>query len=677
MVASNDGEGTVNQDISRQMRELIDQIEYHRVRYYRDSDPEIGDREYDLLEKQLRELEAAHPELVQPDSPSFRVGSGIADKHLTVRHAQPMLSLDNAYSVDEVIAFMDRANKAAETELAYTAELKIDGLSLSVIYRHGLIERAVTRGDGSSGEEVTRNAKTLRNLPLRVPAWSEIGRMEVRGEVYMQRDSFEALNQERLEAGLPTFANPRNSAAGSMRLLDSSEVARRRLMMFVFQVTGPWSDEFTTHFETLEALRQLGFPVNGLTKRLEQPSDLEALSVEWRELRHQLNYETDGIVIKVDQLGLRDAIGWTAKFPKWAIAYKFPAEQASTKINAIQVQVGRTGVLTPVAEFDAVQLAGTTVTRATLHNFDEIEKKDIRLGDWVFVEKGGDIIPKVIKVILNKRPDDSQPYAPPTHCPICSEPVERPEGQVALRCVNLTCPAQLERRIRHFASRDAMDIQGLGREWVAQLVEKGLLSDLASIYRLEPEQLMELERAGEKWVANLLEQIQASKQQPFERVLFGVGIPMVGEKVAQQLVAEFGDFDKLKAASAEEIAAIHGMGEKIAESIVHHLTLPSYRQTFEAFSELGLKLSAERTETKPRPLQGKTIVITGTLSGYTRKEAGQLLTDLGANVTSSVSAKTDLLIAGEKAGSKLAKAESLGIEVAGEDWIAQWQEPQT
>ncbi|MCB1049384.1 MAG: NAD-dependent DNA ligase LigA [Acidobacteria bacterium] len=665
----------MSSEIVQQMRALIDQIEYHRKRYYLMDDPEISDFEYDQLEKQLQQLEQKHPEQVQPDSPSFRVGSGIAENHPTVAHAQPMLSLENAYSLAEAQHFLKKAEEAVGFPLAYCVELKIDGLSLSVVYEYGVMVRAVTRGDGQVGEEVTRNAKTIRDLPLKVADWSAIPHMEVRGEVYFDRQTFLKINQQRLELGLPEFANPRNSASGSMRLLDSAEVAKRGLRMFVYQVIGPavGSD---SHYANLQALKQLGFPINPHTQLLEPGQDLEPLLNQWETFRHQLDYETDGAVIKVDALAYHAEIGWTSKFPKWAIAFKFPAEQATTQILNISIQVGRTGVLTPVAEFESVQLAGTTVSRATLHNFEEIQKKDIRIGDWVFVEKGGEIIPKVIKVLTQKRSGAEQPFEIPKTCPRCGSAVEREEGLVAIRCVNLACPAQVERKIRHFASRNAMDIQGLGQEWVQQMVSKGLVRDVASLYQLNKDQLWQLDRVGERWIANLLGEIEKSKQQPFARVLFGVGIPMIGEKVADQLVEVFGSYDRLCQATVAEVAAIHGLGEKVAESLVHHLAMPETKALFEALRTAGLQLEAEQREpvsAEDLPLTGKTIVITGTLSQWSRTDAAKLLKSLGANVTDSVSKNTHILLAGEKAGSKLAKAQSLGIEIVGEDWLALWQ----
>ena len=663
----------MNDPVAQKMDALIEQIEHHRQRYYGEDNPEISDAEYDALEKELLELEAARPDLVRPYSPSFRVGGIVSGQHPVLPHRHPMLSLENSYHREDLMRFVTRCVNAVGHELSFAAELKIDGLSLSLIYENGILTRAITRGDGKEGEEVTVNAKTIRGLKLRVPAWSEIEEIEVRGEVYLSKSEFAALNERRLGQDLPLFANPRNAAAGTLRMLDSGEVANRKLAIFIYQVIGDFPDAADTHLGRLQNLAGLGFQVNPYNREVTKSSEWPELIDEWQGMRNELDYDTDGIVVKVNDPAYYDEIGYTTKFPKWATAYKFPAEQATTQINDITVQVGRTGVLTPVAHFEPVSLAGTTVTRATLHNYDEIKKKDIRVGDWVFVEKGGDIIPKVLKVILEKRPADSKPTEVPKTCPRCGAETVHPKGEVAVRCDNLACPAQLERRIRHFASRNAMDIQGLGKERVEQMVALGLVTDFPSIYRLDDPALRKLDRVGDKWIGNLLENIEASKKQPFSRLLFAVGIPMIGEKVADQLVDTFGSYKALTEADPPAIAAIHGLGEKVAESLAAHLKMPSYIEAFEAFGQLGLKLEAERKEVGEQPLTGKTIVVTGTFENYSRKSITDALKDLGASVTSSVTKNTDILLAGEKAGSKLAKAQALGIEIQNEEWIRQWE----
>ncbi len=670
----------MSQDPGLRMDELIETIEYHRRKYYLEDAPVIADAEYDLLERELLVLEAAHPQLVRPYSTSFRVGGGIAEDHPTVEHSRPMLSLENAYTHDDLARFFEHTRTSGHHDLAYAAELKIDGLSLAVVYQHGQLSRAVTRGDGRQGEDVTLNAKTIRDLPLWVPAWRDVPQMEVRGEVYIDRRHFERINAERLADGQNLFANPRNAAAGSLRMMDSGEVAKRGLRMFVYQAFGPALPEGGSHLAGLRRLAELGFPINPNNTLVHNQDELLALIERWSAIRDQLTYETDGVVVKVDQSAYYDDIGYTAKFPKWAVAYKFAAEQATSQMRNIEVQVGRTGVLTPVAVFEPVQLAGTTVTRATLHNFDEIAKKDIRIGDWVFIEKGGDIIPKVVSVILEKRNGSETAIAAPTCCPRCGGPTFQEVDEVAVRCANLACPAQLERRITHFASRAAMDIQGLGQERVQQLVGAGLITDLPSIYRLTGHQLLKLERMADKSMRNLLGEIEKSKEKPFAKLLFAVGIPMVGAKVAELLVERFHSYERLRQASAEEVASLHGLGAKLAESLCQHLAMPGYQEMFAALAELGLTLDDSARfqddtaggETD-KPLAGKTVVITGSFVSGDRTELTDLLKRLGANVTGSVTKNTDLLVAGEKAGSKLAKAQSLGVEIVDEGWLAQWK----
>jgi DNA ligase (NAD+) len=663
-------------EIEARMRELIEEIRYHRMRYYGLNDPEISDGEYDRLEAELKALERDHPELVQADSPSLRVGS--AEKVQGSRpHLWPMLSLENAYSQSELAAFRLKLEQELGFSPDLCAELKIDGLSLSVVYERGRLSHALTRGDGLQGEDVTAAARTIPSLPAFVPTWSASERVEVRGEVYLDKASFLRLNAEREALGLPAFANPRNSAAGTMRLLDVGEVARRGLSIFIYQMLG---EQPESHFSSLCQLGELGFPVNPHNRLLKAGAGLPDLLHQWESLRHQLPYETDGAVIKLDSQPLRGRLGSTSKFPKWAVAFKFPAEQASTRIRQIHIQVGRTGVLTPVAEFDPVSLAGTTVSRATLHNFEELARKDIRLGDAVFVEKGGEIIPKVVKVITSRRDGREQVIEPPTHCPSCGEPVSREEGLVAIRCANLACPAQAEGRILHFCGRDAMNIQGLGREWVQTLLQLGILSDVASIYDLDAERLQGVERAGSRWVAKLLEEIGRSRSQPFAKVLFAVGLPMVGEKVAALLVARFGSLEALSLASEAELAAIPGIGEKIAEAVRTQLGEETTRALFQRLRQHGLSLAAmprSSTSANHLPLQGRHIVLTGSLNGRTRAEAKELLCSLGAEVQDAVSSTTDLVLAGEKAGSKLAKARSRGIEIVAEDWLEQWKDRKT
>jgi DNA ligase (NAD+) len=666
------------QTAAERMDSLIESIEKHRRHYYVEDQPQISDQEYDALEAELKDLEEKFPDQVRKHSPSFRVGGFVAEGHPSHEHARPMMSLENSYNRDDLKRYLKRTVEAVpnDADLTYCAELKIDGVSLSLIYEKGGLVRAVTRGDGKTGEVVTGNARTIRDLPLFVPEWAEIETMEVRGEVYLPRKHFDELNERRASRDLQLFANPRNAASGSLRLLDANEVAHRGLAIFIYQVMGPWAEDLTSHSRSLLELKKLGFPINDQTETFTDESKLDEILDRWLVLRPELDYDVDGAVLKVDSYRWHDRIGYTNKFPKWATAFKFPAEQATTVLREISIQVGRTGVLTPVANMDPVTLAGTTVSRATLHNFDEIQKKDIREGDTVFIEKGGDIIPKVIKVVLEKRPADSKPYRLPENCPSCGEKPKHIEGEVAVRCVNLACPAQVERRIMHFASRNAMDIRGLGREWIQQMVEQGLLTDVASIYDLEKEKLLQLERFGEKSATNLLKEIEKSKQRPFAKVLFAAGIPMIGEKVAELFVEAYPSYQKLKEAKLKGLIDIDGIGEKVAENLQKYLQQEGYQKLFEAFEKHGLQLEQEQTQAvadEDQPLAGKTIVITGSFADMSRTQIASLLKSLGAKVTGSVTGNTDLLVCGEKAGSKLTKAENLGIEIQREDWLEQWQ----
>ena len=667
----------MTEEIIAQMEKLIDKIEEHRHHYYLENKSIISDPEYDSLERELLDLEKAYPDLVRPYSSSFRVGGAVMDEHVARAHRSPMLSLENAYTQDDLQQFFTRAQKAADGgPLRYAVELKIDGLSLSLVYENGLLARAVTRGDGKTGEDVTLNAKTLKEVPLRVADWQDIAEMEVRGEVYIDQKTFQKLNDERETKGLPLYANPRNVAAGSMRVLDSGKAAERNLRIFIYQVLGPWADNVPSHFERLQSVAKLGFPINPRSQRVQDIEELFELIDGWDKIRSSLGYETDGVVLKVDDSSLYEKMGYTTKFPKWATAYKFSASQATTQIKSVSIQVGRTGVLTPVAELEPVPLAGTTVSRATLHNFDEIAKKDIRVNDWVFIEKGGDIIPKVVSVIRERRTSETVSVEVPDTCPRCGTATLREQDQVAVRCENLSCPAQLERRVSHFAARNAMDIHGLGKERVQQMVAEKIVPDLASLFRLTPKDLWRLERVGDKWIENLLEEIQKSKKKPFAKVLFAVGIPMVGQKAAEVLASTFKSYERLAAASVEEIAAIHSMGEKVAESLTTHLKMESYRDTFKAFQELGLQLEelgpSVGEPPKPAPLAGKTLVVTGSFSQWSRVELTELLKGLGAKVTSSVTKKTDFLVAGEKAGSKLTKAHALNVDVIDEEKVREW-----
>jgi DNA ligase (NAD+) len=642
----------------RRIAKLSEEIRRHERLYYVENRPEITDAAFDELMRELVTLEAEHPDLSLPDSPARRVGGVPAEGFPTVEHRVPMLSLENAYSWDEAEAWHARVTKnLSGRSPAFVAELKIDGLSVSLRYEDGRLVRGATRGDGSRGEDVTGNVRTIRTIPLRI---LEKGSVEVRGEVYYTKKAFEKLNADREADGDPVFANPRNAAAGTLRLLDSRETARRRLDAWLYAVVESPRLPATQH-EVLEKLEEWGFPVNPHRRTCPTFEDVRAFVEEWGEKRHRLNFETDGVVVKVDRRALQDELGATAKSPRWALAFKYPAEEATTVVRSIEVQVGRTGVLTPVAHFDPIPLAGTTVQRATLHNYEDLARKDVRVGDTVAVEKGGDVIPKVTRVLLEKRPREARPFRMPARCPVCGEPVVQEEGEVATRCVNPACPAVVREALRHFCNRRAMDIEGLGEKLVDQLVTAGLLSDVASIYDLSADKLVGLERWGEKSASNLLGEIEKSKANDPSRLLFGLGIPHIGEKAAKTLARHFGSLDALAAASEEELLAVEEVGPNTAAAIAAWFSHPRHRELVEKLRRHGVNMRAERPAAAAGPLSGKTVVITGTLPGVTRDEAAARLEAAGARVAGSVSKKTDFLLAGEDAGSKLARAEELGV----------------
>jgi DNA ligase (NAD+) len=648
-------------DAGRRIRELAEEIRRHERLYYVDNRPEIADAEFDLLMRELKALEEQHPELAAPDSPGRRVGGAPAEGFVTVEHRVPMLSLENAYSWEEAEAWHARVRKGLGGESpAFVVELKIDGLSVSLSYQNGLLARGATRGDGFRGEDVTDNVRTIRSIPLRIP---ETGPLEVRGEVYYSKQAFEKLNADREEEGEPVFANPRNAAAGTLRLLDSRETARRRLDAWLYAAVEARKPP-ASQSATLEKLKGWGFPVNPHWRRCPTFGDVKVFVEEWHEKRHTLNFETDGVVVKVDERRLQEELGATAKSPRWALAYKYPPEEATTVVRSIDVQVGRTGVLTPVAHFDPVPLAGTTVQRATLHNYEDLARKDVREGDTVAVEKGGDVIPKVTRVLLEKRPKGAKPFRMPARCPVCGEPVVQEEGEVATRCVNPACPAVVREALRHFCTRKAMNIEGLGDKLVDQLVTEGLLTDVASIYDLTSKKLAGLERWGEKSAGNLVAEIEKSKGNDLSRLLFGLGIRHIGEKAAKTLAAHFGSLDALASASQEELTAVEEVGPNTAAAIAAWFKHPRHRQLVEKLRRRGLTFaSAKKGRSATGPLAGKTVVITGTLPGVTRDEAAARLEAAGAKVAGSVSKKTDFVLAGEEAGGKLGRARDLGLAI--------------
>ena len=651
---------------------LRSEIRRHEHLYYVLDRPEITDAAYDALLRELIDLETKHPKLVTPDSPSQRVGGAPVSELPEVRHEAPLLSLENGYSQEDVDAWLQRvADRLEGRAPEVVCELKIDGLSVSLVYEEGHLVRAATRGDGTTGEDVTPNVRTIRAIPVQLPPGAP-RLLEVRGEVYFPEKAFEALNRSREEAGEPLFANPRNAAAGSLRLLDSRITAKRRLSAFLYSVArwdGPGGP--TGQMEALEALERLGFPVNPHRELAMGHDAIAAFLEEWREKRRALPFETDGVVLKVNDRQDQRRLGETARFPRWALAFKFPPEEATTRVTAIVIQVGRTGVLTPVAEFEPVQLAGTTVKRATLHNYEDLARKDVRVGDTVAVEKGGDVIPKVTRVLLDRRPAGAPPFEIPSVCPACGEPVVREEGAVAVRCVNTSCPAQVREAIRHYVSRKAMDVEGLGDERIDQLVTEGLVASVASLYALKAERLAPLLRWGEKSAANVVAQIEKSKDQGLARLLFGLGIREVGEKTARTLARRFGSVDALAAADQETLTAVSEIGPETAAALMDWFARPSSQELLSQLREAGVRMiEKEHSPAGEGPLAGKTFVLTGALSRWTRDEAAAEIERAGGKVTSSVSKKTTALVAGEDPGSKLEKARALGVAVWGENELA-------
>lgn len=645
--------------------ELVHSLNEHNYRYNVLAQPAISDREYDQLLRELQDLEESHPEHLRADSPSQRVGSDLSKSFPTVVHRTPMLSLENTYSGDEVREFVERMERELPNrDLTYACELKIDGVALSIHYEQGLLVRAVTRGDGTQGEDITPNVRTIRTIPIRLR--EPLPSCEIRGEVYLGHEVFSAINHQREEEGEPLFANPRNSAAGTLKLQDPRSVAQRQLSFFAYAMIGA---ETPSHYGNLDLLETLGFAVNPHRVLATRPEDIIAFWESCDGLRPDLPYDIDGIVVKLDDLSLQAELGSTAKTPRWAIAFKFSAEQAETVLERIGLQVGRTGAVTPVAHLLPVQVAGTTVSRASLHNADELARKDVREGDTVIIEKGGDIIPKIVRVVEEKRPRDLRPFDFPDQCPACESALVQDEAEVAIRCVNAACPAQLKGNTRHFASRTAMDIEGLGTALVGLLIDENRVCDVADLYDLPIEKVAELERMGERSAQNLRDGLEASKTRPFHRVLFALGIRHIGATVARNLADAFGSIDALKAVSEEDLLAVDEIGPTIATSLRAYLDNDDNWRVIEKLRMAGLQLEAESGETGDltiRPFDGKVVVVTGTLERWSRQEAQDLVRQLGGRPTSSVSAKTDLLIAGEKAGSKKTKAEELGIEIVDE-----------
>ena len=656
-------------DVERKIESLREKIRHHEYLYYVVDNPEISDAEFDKLMRQLKDLEAEHPELVTADSPTQRVGGKPREGFVKVPHSSPMLSLDNTYSEEELRDWERRVHElSGRKDVDYVCELKLDGMSLALIYEDGKLVRGITRGDGSVGEDVTLNVRTVRSVPLSIPKekLKKAGipaDFEVRGELLMPTEAFKKINEERERNGLPTFANPRNFTAGTVRQLDSNITAARRLDYFPYILLQNGRTYFDHHLKTLSALEAAGFKVNPNHKLVRSMDEVWAFIQRWEGKRDSLPYEIDGIVVKVDRTSLQDELGFTGKAPRWAIAYKYAARAAITKLENIRVQVGRTGKLTPVAVLTPVLIGGTTVRNATLHNMDEIERLGVKIGDWVQVERGGDVIPKVAKVIDDKEhPRGHKSFHMPETCPVCGTKVVRAEGEVDYRCVNANCPAKLRETILHFASRGVMNIDGMGDALVTQLTDSGLVKNVADIYSLTKKNLLGLDRFADKSAQNIIDEIERSKKLPLERVIYGLGIRMVGERTAQFLAEHFGSMEALESAGVEELQDVNEVGPRIAESIVEFFSIGANRKLVERLRESGLTLTGQKKQ-RGTKLAGKTFVLTGTLAHFTRDEAKKMIEDAGGKVTGSVSKKTDYVVAGADAGSKLDKAKELGVMV--------------
>jgi DNA ligase (NAD+) len=658
---------SAGKDAQKKIDALRDKIRYHEHRYYVLDDPEISDAEFDKLMDGLIALEAAHPELITSDSPTQRVGGKPSEEFAKVRHSTAMLSLAKTTSEAELRDWERRVHElTGQSQVDYVCELKLDGMSLALRFAEGKLALGITRGDGTVGEDVTPNVRTVRSVPLAIPGKTLDtaglpSDFEVRGELLMPLTSFQRMNDEREEQGLPTFANPRNATAGTVRTLEPSVTAQRRLAFFAYGLLKDGRPIFERHSQVLKALQVAGFKVNRHHKLAHDLEQVMGFVNETDTIRDKLPYEIDGVVVKVDSIALQDELGFTGKAPRWAIAYKFAARAGETQIEDIFVSVGRTGKLTPVAALKPVSIGGTTVSRATLHNMDEIERLGVRIGDWVAVERGGDVIPKIVKV-LEDRPRGTREFHMPTICPECGGHVVRAEGEADHRCVNADCPAKLRERILHFASRGVMNIEGMGDALVNQLVDAGLLKSVADIYDLTEERLVALERMGKKSAQNILREIENSKKLPLERVIYGLGIRMVGERTAQFLAEHFGSMDALMKASEEELQAVNEIGPRVSQSIREFFDEPKNIALVERLRTAGLTFTGEKKQ-RETTLAGKTFVLTGTLERYSRDEAKKLIEDAGGRVSGSVSKKTDYVVAGTEAGSKLDKAKELGIAV--------------
>jgi DNA ligase (NAD+) len=656
-----------NGALRKEAEKLREEIRHHEYLYYAVDDPRISDAAFDRLMNRLKEMEAAHPDLITPDSPTVRVGGTPREGFQTVRHARAMLSLDNAFSYDALRDWDRRVRQGTGREdIEYIAEHKFDGLSISLQYEDGVLVRGVTRGDGTTGEDVTPNIKTIRSIPLSVDAAglkkSKLGAtFEVRGEILMTRKAFEAMNRQQEQMGGKIFVNPRNAAAGAVRVLDPSITASRKLDFFAYYLFVDGRVPYAEHSESLETLKQLRFRASSDWKLCSGIEKVIEYCTDWDEKREKLPYEIDGVVIKANSTGLQNELGFTSKAPRWAIAYKYPARQETTVVNDIIVQVGRTGTLTPVAVLQPVQVGGVTVSRSTLHNMDEIDRLGLHIGDTVLVERAGEVIPHVLKVV--KEGKDRKPFRIPKNCPVCGSTIHRAEGEVAYRCVNAACPAKLKESLQHYAGRHAMNIDGLGEKIVDQLVEQKLVKDVADVYALKVEKVTELERMAEKSAQNLVEEIQASKKNPLSRLIFALGMRFVGERTGQLLAEHFSTLEDLEEAKPEELEQVPEVGPKVAESIVEFFSEAANRKLVKKLREAGVRPTAEKREVKSQKLAGKSFVFTGGLVNRSREEAGELVQQHGGKVSGSVSKKTDYVVVGTDPGSKYDKAKELGVTV--------------
>ena len=658
---------TVNSQIQQQVAQLRSQLQKAGYAYYVLDAPIMEDAVYDRLYRQLQDLEAQYPEIVTADSPTQRVGDTPAAQFDSVKHNIPLYSLENAFNEQELNKWQQRWQKLAGdvSEYAYVCELKIDGSALALTYENGILTRGVTRGDGVTGEDITQNVRTIRTVPLKLNWDNPPSVVEVRGEAFLPLDVFTAINQERSAQREALFANPRNAAAGTLRQLDSQVVAKRKLNFFAYTLQIPDADTVSTQWESLAKLQEIGFLVNPHRQLCNSLAEVQEYFDSWDGKRHDLPYMTDGVVVKLNSYALQKQLGFTQKFPRWAIALKYPAEEAPTVVKEIIVNVGRTGAVTPMAVMEPVQLAGTTVQRATLHNSDRIAELDIRIGDTVVIRKAGEIIPEVLRVLPELRPSETVAYQMPVCCPECSSELVRPQGEAVTRCVNASCPAILRGSLIHWASRDALDIQGLGERIVILLIESGLVTSIADLYRLEVDKVANLERMAEKSATNLIKAIAASRTQPYSRVLYGLGIRYVGSVNAKILAENFPNIDSLSQASIYDLEAVYGIGTEIATSVFQWLKIAANQELIKSLRSVGLKFEAETIAENPQnsnsAIANKIFVITGTLPTLKRSEAKDLIEQAGGKVTGSVSKKTDYLLAGEEAGSKLTKARNLGI----------------